>query len=266
MRRLFLLLALALLVGCRAERPTNNASSKVPAEITVSAAVSLKDAFTEIGQLYETRTGTHVNFNFAASGVLQKQIEQAAPVDVFASAGARQMDELANKNLIFTATRHDFAYNTLVLILPRSQATIRELQWFERLAQSPVRKIAIGNPQTVPAGFYARQTLVNLNLWDKVQTKLVLAEDVRQVLDYVARAEVDAGFVYVTDIAPTNQAVFVAAPAPATTHDAILYPIAVVKDSRHAEAALGFIALVLSPEGQAVLKKYGFISVLFGEG
>src|SRR5437588_11612529 len=120
MRRLFLLLALALLVGCRAERPTNNASSKVPAEITVSAAVSLKDAFTEIGQLYETRTGTHVNFNFAASGVLQKQIEQAAPVDVFARAGARQMDELANKNLIFTETRHDFEYKSLVRISPGS--------------------------------------------------------------------------------------------------------------------------------------------------
>ncbi|HYX42694.1 MAG TPA: molybdate ABC transporter substrate-binding protein, partial [Pyrinomonadaceae bacterium] len=167
---------------------------------------------------------------------------------------------------ILAGTRHDFARNTLVLILPRSQATTQESQSFERLTQGSVRKLAIGNPQTVPAGFYARQTLVNLNLWDKVQTKLVLAEDVRQVLDYVARAEVDAGLVYVTDIAPTNQDVFVAAPAPATTHDAILYPIAVVKDSRHAEAALSFIALVLSPEGQAVLKKYGFISVLFGEG
>src|SRR5437764_5457755 len=128
MRRLLLLLALALFVGCRADTSTNNAARKADAEITVSAAASLRDAFTEIGQLYETRTGTHVNFNFAASGVLQKQIEQAAPVDVFASAGARQMDELANKNLIFTATRHDFAYNTLVLILPRSQATTRELQ------------------------------------------------------------------------------------------------------------------------------------------
>jgi molybdate transport system substrate-binding protein len=264
MKRLLPLLTLALLAGCRTHTPVANTLTR--AELTVSAAVSLKDAFNEIGRLYETRTGTKINFNFGASGVLQKQIEQGAPVDVFASADKRQMDELANKNLIFTATRHDFAYNTLVLILPRSEATTRELQWFERLAQPAVRKLAIGNPQTVPAGFYARQTLVNLNLWDKVQSKLVLAEDVRQVLDYVARAEVDAGFVYVTDIAPTNQDVFVATDAPATTHDAILYPIAVVKDSQHAEAALGFIALVLSPEGQAVLQKYGFISVLFGEG
>src|SRR5438270_4317764 len=114
MRQLLCLLVIALLAGCRPHTASNDAAPKVPDEITVSAAVSLKDAFTEIGQLYETRTGTHVNFNFAASGVLQKQIEQAAPVDIFASAGARQMDELANKNLIFTATRHDFAYNTLV--------------------------------------------------------------------------------------------------------------------------------------------------------
>src|SRR5437868_15476963 len=116
MRRPILCLALALLIGCRADMPTNNGAAKVPNEITVSAAVSLKDAFIEIGQLYETRTGAHVNFNFAASGILQKQIEQAAPVDVFASASERQMDELANKNLILADTRCDFARNELVLI------------------------------------------------------------------------------------------------------------------------------------------------------
>ena len=258
MRRLFLLLALALLGGCRADTATNNAARQADAELTVSAAVSLKDAFIEIGRLYETRTGTRVNFNFAASGVLQKQIEQAAPVDVFASAGAEQMNALAVKGLIRTDTRADFARNTLVLIVPRDQTNAAQVSSFAQLAQDSVRKLAIGNPQTVPAGRYAQQTLVNLKLWAKLQPKLVLAEDVRQVLDYVARAEVDAGFVYVTDIAPANQAVSVAATAPEAMHDPIHYPIAVTKQSLHADAARGFVDFVLGAEGQAVLKKYGF--------
>jgi molybdate transport system substrate-binding protein len=256
MNRLLPLLTLALLAGCRAHTPAANTPPR--AELTVSAAVSLKDAFNEIGQLYETRTGTKINFNFGASGVLQKQIEQGAPVDVFASAGEKQLDALAAQNLILADTRRDFARNTLVLITPADAPT--RLDSFDRLAQDSVRKIAIGNPQTVPAGQYAQQLLTNLKLWDRVQAKLVLAEDVRQVLDYVTRGEVEAGLVYASDVAPTNTKVLIAARAPATAHDPILYPVAVVKDSPHADAARQFIALVLSPEGQSVLTKYGFLS------
>jgi molybdate transport system substrate-binding protein len=265
MRRLaLLLLAFMLGSGCRAPKSNNHADT----EITISAAASLRDAFDEIGRLYTARTGVKVNFNYGASGLMQKQIEQAAPVDVFASAGEQQMDKLAANGFIRAETRRAFVGNRLVLIVPnnRSNAQQSESAWFDRLAQDSVRKLAVGNPQTVPAGQYAQQTLVSMKLWDKVQPKLVLAEDVRQVLDYVARGEVDAGFVYQSDVGSTNHAVLIAEPAPDATHEPIRYPIAVVKDSRHADEAQQFIEIVLSADGQAILKKYGFVSVLAGAG
>ncbi len=258
MKRLLLLATLALLAGCRAPTATDNAAPTPRVEITVSAAVSLKDAFTEIGQLYETRTGARVNFNFGASGLLQKQIEQAAPVDVFASAGAKQMNELVAKGLISADTRRDFARNTLVLIGPRN--ALVPLNAFEQLVRADVRKLAIGNPQTVPAGQYAAQALTKLGLWSALQPKLVLAEDVRQVLDYVARGEVEAGIVYQTDMAGGNGKVSVVATAHDDWHEPILYPIAIIKDSQQAAAAQQFVALVLGPDGQNVLTKYGFLN------
>lgn len=263
-RLALLLLAFMLCSGCRVPR-SNEQQDK---EITVSAAASVRAAFDEIGRRYTARTGIKVNFNYGASGLLQKQIEQAAPVDVFASAGAKQMDELARKALILADTRRDFAGNKLVLIVPGSQANAQQSEsaWFDWLARDSVRRIAIGDPQTVPAGQYAQQTLVQLKLWDKVQPKLVLAEDVRQVRDYVARGEVDAGFVYQSDVRPANQNIVIAAPAPEATHEPIRYPIAVVRDTRHADEARAFIEIVLSAEGQAVLQKYGFVGVLGGAG
>ena len=256
MKRLLLLSLFVLLAGCRAQPTNNPAPARV--ELTVSAAVSLKDAFNEIGRLYETRTGAQVNFNFGASGLLQKQIEQAAPVDVFASAGAKQMDALAAKGLILADTRHDFARNELVLIVPADSSL--QLNSFDQLAQTSVHKLAIGNPQTVPAGLYAQQTLTNIKLWPELQPKFILAEDVRQVLDYVARGEVEAGIVYSSDVAAANGKVRVVAMAQAAWHEPILYPIATIKDSKQADAARQFIALVLSAEGQGVLAKYGFLS------
>ncbi len=256
MKRLLLLSALALLAGCRTHTATNNATP-AQAELTVSAAVSLKDAFNEIGQLYEARTGAHVNFNFGASGLLQKQLEQAAPVDVFASAAEKQMNELAGKGLILADTRRDFARNALVLIVPANSPV--QLYAFDQLTRASVRKIAIGNPKTVPAGQYAAQTLTQLGLWSELQPKLVLAEDVRQVLDYVARGEVEAGIVYQTDVAVGNGKVTGVATAQAEWHEPLLYPIAVVKDSQHADAARAFVQFVLSPEGQSVLTKHGFL-------
>ena len=264
MRRLLPLLALCLLAGCRAQNDTDCCPAPARTEeITVSAAVSLKDAFTELGRLYEARTGTRVRLNFGASGILQKQIEQAAPVDVFASAGERQVDALAAQNLILADTRHDFARNTLVLIEPGKSpghAAADGQHSFAELLKPDVRKIAIGNPKTVPAGQYTEQALRSLKLWEQLQPKLVLAEDVRQVLDYVARGEVEAGVVYASDVAAGNDSIYVLARAPEETHDPILYPIAVVRESRRADAARQFVALVLSPEGQAVLTKYGFQS------
>lgn len=224
----------------------------------VSAAVSLKDAFNEVARLYESRTGRKVHFNFGASGVLQKQIENAAPVDVFASAGERQMDELAAQGLIDQETRRDFARNLLVLIAPAN--TLLTISSFAELDQPGLQKLAIGNPKTVPVGQYTEQVLTNLQLWPKLQPQLILAEDVRQVLDYVVRGEVEAGIVYASDAVIAEDKVKLLARAPESLHSPILYPIAVIKDSRHHAAAKQFVELVLSAEGQNILRKYGFLN------
>jgi len=234
-------------------------SSPRPAdgEILVAAAVSLKEAFTEIAADYHQRTGAAVAFTFGSSGELEKQIEAGAPIDVFASAGEKEIEELRVKQMIDLSTQADFARNSLVLIVPAESKL--QLHSFEDLAPAGVAKIAVGNPKTVPAGRYAREFLENARLWWKVESRLVQAENVRQVLDYVDHGEVDAGIVYATDVAIAHGSVTVAARAPEEKYGPVLYPIAVVKSSNHAEAARQFVDLVCGPEGAGILKKYGFL-------
>jgi molybdate transport system substrate-binding protein len=251
------ILLIALLValsGCR----SGKTSSPVNDELVVAAAVSLKDAFSEIAELNRKQTNTIVRFNFGASGTLQKQIESGAPVDVFASAGARQMDQLASSGVIDPSSRRDFARNHLVLIVLSNHS---EISSFSDLTKPEVKKIAAGNPKTVPAGQYTEQTLTQLKLLPQIQSKLIYTEDVRQVLDYVMRDEVDAGVVYSSDVQAAGEKVRVAAQAPDDSHDPILYPIAAIKESRKQDVARKFIGLVLSSEGQSILAKHGFVSV-----
>lgn len=248
---------LCLLVGCVGN--SSGLKENVNSEnqnLTVSAAVSLKDAFNEIGAIYRAKTGRTINFNFGASGALQKQIETGAPVDAFASAGERQMDELEAKDLIDKETRRNFARNKLVLILPPdSKSNVAD---FTDLSKADVVKIAVGNPKTVPAGQYTEQVFDRMNIKNSLQAKLIFAEDVRQVLDYVVRGEVDAGIVYATDAKTAGEKVRVAAVAAENAHAPILYPIAAIKESAQKQAASEFVDLVLSSEGQNILRKYGF--------
>ncbi|HEY8563308.1 MAG TPA: molybdate ABC transporter substrate-binding protein [Pyrinomonadaceae bacterium] len=246
-----------LIGGCGTDESVSNREAVSSDEsLTVSAAVSLRDAFNEIGELYKSKTGKTVSFNFGASGALQRQIETGAPVDVFASAGEKQMNELAEKNLLDAATRRDFARNRLVLIVPaNSKAAIAD---FADLTKTEIGKIAVGNPKTVPAGEYSEQVFDNLKLKEAIRSKLILAEDVRQVLDYVARGETDAGVVYESDARVARSKVRVAATAPESSHRSILYPIALINDSKNKPAARDFVDLVLSAEGQRILQKYGF--------
>jgi molybdate transport system substrate-binding protein len=252
--RLMSVFLIVLLAGCRASAPTNNDAMRANGETIVSAAVSLRDAFQEIGNLYEARTGTKIKFNFGASGALQRQIEGGAPVDLFASAGAKQMDELGARELIDKETRRDFARNALVLIVPVDSA--RQINSFADLANSQIQKLAVGNPKTVPAGQYAGQLLANMKALPALQSRLIFGEDVRQVLDYVARGEVDAGIVYATDARAAKDTVRIVDSARGDLHDPILYPLAVIKDSRHKEDAERFSGL----EGQSILQKHGFLS------
>ena len=229
-------------------------------EITVSAAISLKNAFEEIGKIFkEKHPGTKITFNFGASGDLAKQIEGGAPVDVFASAASRDMDELDRKGFITSGTRMNFAGNSLVLV--KSGISRIRMESFEDLRKAEVKKIVIGNPKSVPAGRYAEEALKYLQLWEVVKEKLVLAEHVRQALDYVARNEVDAAMVYSTDATIRPKEVRIVTKAPDKSHQPIIYPIGIVKGSKNHSLAKEFTALVLSAEGKKVLNKYGFETV-----
>ncbi len=228
-----------------------------PAEMTVSAAISLKNVFEEIGRLYEARhEETRVVFNFGASGDLVRQIEGGAPVDIFASAAEKDLDEAAKKGFIIAGSRTDFASNDLVLIVPKaSKAAIKD---FEGLSQPAVKRIAVGDPGTVPAGRYAEEILRHYRLTAATKDKLIFAQNVRQALDYVARGEVDAGIVYKTDALLRSKEVKIEAVAPESSHTPAVIPIAVVKGTNSEAAAEAFISLVVSPEGKKILQKYGF--------
>ena len=193
---------------------------------------------------------------FGASGDLQKQIEAGAPVDLFLSAALRQMDELERQNLIAPGTRRLFARNALVVIKPADSKV--DISKAADLADARVSRIAIGNPKTVPAGQYAEESLRALGLWDRLQPKVVFAQNVRQVLDYVARGEVEAGFVYTTDAASRAQGVTEAFRPPDDTYRPVLYPGAVVAASRQQALARAFLDLLTAAPGRAVLAKFGF--------
>lgn len=224
-------------------------------QLTVSAAASLTDAFKEIGQRFESsRPGTTVRFNFAASGVLIQQIAQGAPVDVFASADQETMNRAVEQKLVDADPRRDFAANSLVLIVPAQGAPA--VSKVGDLSQLAVKRIAIGKLASVPVGRYTKQALESAGLWATLEPKFVYADSVRQALDYVARGEAEAGFVYRTDAALTGDKVKVVQTVEG--HAPVTYPIAVVADSRQKALARDFIAFVGGSEGQAVLAKFGF--------
>jgi molybdate transport system substrate-binding protein len=224
-------------------------------EIVVSAAASLTNAFKAVGDAYEkAHPGTKLLFNFGASDVLMQQIAKGAPADVFASADQKAMDKAAEQKVIVPSTRKDFAANSLVLIVPTDSKLAPSN--LNELTTAAVKRIAYGDPASVPVGRYTEGALKAAGVWDAVSAKGVLASNVRQSLDYVSRGEVDAGFVFGTDAAVMPDKVKVALTVPTTTP--ITYPIAQVEGSKHAADAQSFIDYVLSPSGQAVLAKYGF--------
>jgi molybdate transport system substrate-binding protein len=224
-------------------------------DLHVSAAASLSNAFTDIAAGYETQHGgTKVLLNFGASGALLQQMAKGAPVDVFASADMETMDQAEKQGLVAKGERRNFVRNSLVVIVPSdSKLALRRLQ---DLNQPAVQKIAIGNPASVPVGRYTRHALEAAKLWTGVSAKAITTQNVRQSLDYVARGEVDAGFVYGTDAALMKDKVKVAFEVPLDA--AISYPIARTAGGANAAEARSFIDYLLSPAGQAVLAKYGF--------
>lgn len=233
-----------------------NESPAETVELTISAAASLTDALNEIQSIYETKhSNIKLVFNFGASGALQQQIEQGAPADLFLSAAAKNMKALVDKQLIDSARQHHLLSNELVVVVPSDgKLSIgSELD----LKKDEVKKIAIGIPESVPAGKYAQEALTNANLSDALQTKIVQAKDVRQVLQYTETGNVDAGFVYKTDALASDK-VKVAFAVDPNSYSPINYPAGIVKATKHAEEAEELYSFLQSNEALAVFVKYGF--------
>jgi len=227
-------------------------------DLTVSAAASLTNAFKEIAQRYQAHyPDAKLALNFGASGALLQQIAKGAPVDVFASADQETMDAAEKQGLVVGSERRNFLKNSLVLIAPNEGAdnkiTLKRLQDLNQVA---IKRIAIGNPASVPVGRYTVHALTAAQLWPALEKKVIQTQNVRQALDYVARGEVDAGFVYATDAALMPDQVNIVFEVPLDV--AISYPIAPIKESNNSVEAKRFIQFLLLPQSQAILAKYGF--------
>lgn len=227
-----------------------------PVELSVSAAASLADSLNEIKKLYAAKAGhVKLTYNFGASGTLQQQIEQGAPVDLFLSAGRKQMDALAGKQLIEAGTAKNLLLNELVLVVPAdSKLTVGKI---EDVSDAEIKKLAVGTPESVPAGSYAKETLTYYKLWDSLKPKIVLTKDVKQVLSYVETGNTEAGFVYKTD-ALASAKVKIALTVDPQSHSAIEYPIAIVKAAKNKKEAESFYRYLQTKEAQDVFVKYGF--------
>lgn len=223
-------------------------------ELTVSAAASLSNAFRDIAQAFEQHHPAHrVQLNFAGSGVLLQQLARGAPVDIFASADQISMDQAEEQQLLSADSRRDFVSNRLVLITPAATQPIHHL---DDLLGPAFERIAVSNPASVPVGRYSRDALTELQLWQPLQSRIIRTQNVRQSLDYVARNEVDAGFVYATDAALIADKVRMQLELP--TPEPIRYPVAITAEGAKNPASALFLDFLFTEPSQAVLSRYGF--------
>jgi molybdate transport system substrate-binding protein len=241
-------LVLAGLSGCSADKKTT---------LYVSAGVGLTNAITEINQLYmQINDETEVISNFAAAGDLRIQIENGAPTDIFISAAAREMNILEEKGLILAETRHNIVGNSLVLIVHRDSSL--NISGFADLSGKKVKLIAMGDPEFVPAGYYGLLTFEQLDIpFDELEPKIILGNNVRQVLNYVENKSVDAGIVYSTD-ALISEYVKIICSAPFEINQEIVFPAAVIASSKNIAAAISYNDFLSSMEATTIFKQHGY--------
>jgi molybdate transport system substrate-binding protein len=246
-----ILISILLFSGCTPQPQQLQQRSK---NITICAAASLRDALSEIQPNFEKDTGIKLTMNFASSGALQKQIEEGAPADVFISAGKKQMDALESQNLIDKESRKNLLGNKLVLVVPDEYRN--EIKTVSDLVDKDV-KISIGEPDSVPAGQYAKDTLLFLDLWDKLASKIVYAKDVKQVVAYVESGEIAAGIVYNSDATILKNST-IAQLFEENTHKPIVYPEAIISASKEKETAKAFCDYLNKDSVRQIFRKYGF--------
>lgn len=226
------------------------------ATVTVFAAASLTDSLKEIGRDYQNRTGQNIEFNFASSGILERQIEEGAPADIFFSADEAKMDALEKKGLLEKRTRRPRLSNSLVIVVPKDSAL--PIKSPQDLALKQVTFIALGDTKTVPAGIYAKEYLQKIHLWDEIAPKVTPMENVRAALVAVEDGNAEAGIVYKTDAAISKK-IRIAYEVPRGEAPAISYPVAAIKASKNLRATIAFLSYLNSEAAGQVFSKYGFI-------
>lgn len=251
---IIILLFISLLSACAAgEKEVEN---KQKTSLTISAAASLNEVLTELKQIYEEEhTNVEIVLNLGGSGGLYQQILQGAPVDLFFSASPDPFHDLLEKDKIDKENWSNIVGNSLVLVQPINAKV--KIDSFEDLTDEEIKKIAIGTPQSVPAGSYAKETLISLGIWDSIQPKLIPGKDVRQVLTYVQTGNVDGGIVYKSDALQSDK-VTVITEVDDELHGPILYPAGVVTSSKNREEAVKFFQFLSTDRAKQIFKKYGF--------
>jgi molybdate transport system substrate-binding protein len=247
---LFVLMAIPL--GCSKQGVEREGKT----ELSISAAASLSDALTEMKKVYESKNDdVSIALNFGSSRKLATQIEQGAPADIYLSASEGDMDKMKEKGLVVDSSIVEFTENSIVLIANKSMKN--PVSSFEQLDSISFDHLSIGESDTVPAGRYAKEILEHLHLWQPLKNKLVMGSDVRQVLTHVEMGNAEYGIVYSTDAFVSDKVIVVAEAEP-SWHTPIIYPGAIVKDSKHQENAQDFLIFLTSKEGIEILQKYGF--------
>jgi molybdate transport system substrate-binding protein len=229
--------------------------------LLISAAASLQNALAKVDPFFMQRyPNVKLKYNFGSSGALQQQIEQGAPVDIFISAGKKQVDAIQRKGLLLNNTRRNLLTNRLVLIVPKNSTL--GITTFRQLSQPRVRKIAVGEPRSVPVGQYTEELFKNLGILNALKPKFVLGNNVRNVLAAVESGNVDAGVVYATDAQVLNQTrsnqVRQVATAPSRLHSPIVYPVAVLKASQNSQVAQAYVQFLASAKAKAIFVDAGF--------
>ena len=243
-------LALACVTACKDQSPATPASG---GELTVAAAADLTPAFEELGREFEKTTKTKVVFVFGSTGMLTRQIENGAPFDLFASANVSYVDELDQKGLIIPDTKAIYARGRITL-WTTSESPLR-LQGVADLARPEVQRVAIANPDHAPYGLAAKQALQSAGVWERVQPKLVYGDNIRQTLQYAATGNVEVAIVALSLSIQSNGRWTLITEE---LHQPIDQGLAVIKGTRNEPAARAFATFISSPQGKAIMKKYGF--------
>ncbi len=232
-------------------------STPLTGELNISAAASLTESLNAIGRLYnQSNPDVKLTFNFAASGNLQKQIEEGAPADLFISAATKQMAALTDEGRILTDTKKDLLVNKIVLIVPTNSTL--GIESFDDCLTDKVKTIALGDPASVPVGQYAQQIFTKLNGWDKAKAKASFGSDVKQVLSWVETGNADCGVVYATDAMTADGKVKTVCEAPEGSYDKAVYPAALVKGTKNQALAQSFLDYLSSADAKTVFEQNGF--------